>query len=111
MSDLCLPTFDRRLFLIPLIIPKFAIRNPQFLRTPCTLRHAFFVSASSAILPGNSRMIPDEIRKRFTAITLILNPFAFIVGVAPLLAFYAIARVLRSEPRLGAYADSGNDLR
>ena len=68
-------------------------------------RCAFFVSARPAILPSNSRMIPDEIRERFTAITLNPNPFAFIVGIMPLLAFYAIARVLRSEPCLVDYAE------
>ena len=56
-------------------------------------------------------MIPDEIRERFAAITLIRNPFAFILGTMPLLAFYAIARVLRSESRPVAHADSGNSLR
>jgi len=45
-------------------------------------------------------MIPDEIRQRFAAITLIFSPFAFILGIMPLLAFYAIARVLRGEPRI-----------
>ena len=55
-------------------------------------------------------MTSDEIRQRFTAITLILDPFAFIFGIAPLLALYEIARVLRGEPCLIAYADSGNDL-
>jgi hypothetical protein len=35
-------------------------------------------------------MISDEIRQRFTAATLLLNPFAFILGVMPLLARYAI---------------------
>ncbi len=55
-------------------------------------------------------MIPDEIRQRFTAITLILNPSAFILGIKPLLALYAIGRVLRGEPRLVAYTDSGTDL-
>ena len=56
-------------------------------------------------------MIPEEIRERFTAITLIRNPSAFILGIMPLLALYAIARVLRGEPRMAGYADSGNDLR
>jgi hypothetical protein len=56
-------------------------------------------------------MIPDEIRERFPAMTLILNPFAFIFGITRLLARYAIARLLRGDPRLAAYADSGNDLR
>jgi len=35
-------------------------------------------------------MIPDEIRERFTTITLILNPSAVILAIAPLLALYAI---------------------
>jgi hypothetical protein len=56
-------------------------------------------------------MIPDEIRERFTAITLIFNPFAFMLGIAPLLSLYAIACVLRGEPRMVAYADSGKELR
>jgi hypothetical protein len=56
-------------------------------------------------------MIPDEIGERFTTITLILNPFAFIPGIVPLLALYAIGRVLHGEPRMLAYADSGTDLR
>ena len=43
-------------------------------------------------------MIPDEITQRFTAITLIFNPIAFIVGIMPLRALYAIARGLRGEP-------------
>jgi hypothetical protein len=73
--------------------------------------HALFISARPAILPSNSRMISDEIRQRFAGITLILNPSAFIFGIALLVAFYAIARVLRGEPRPGAYADSGRDLR
>ena len=64
-----------------------------------------------AIVPSNSRMIPEEIRQRFTAISLMLSPFAFILGIMPLLALYAIACVLRGEPRLVAYADSGNGLR
>jgi hypothetical protein len=99
--------------LIRLIIPKFAIPNPQFPPTPCTLRHALMLlySARPAILPSNSRMIPDEIRQWFAVITLIPNPFAFIFGIMPLLAFYAIARVLCSEPRPGAYADWGTELR
>jgi len=41
--------------------------------------HAFFISARPAILPSNSRMIPDEIREKFAATTLIVNPFAFIL--------------------------------
>ena len=96
--------------MIRVIIPKFAIRNPQFPPAPCTVRHALFISDWPAILPSNSRMTSDEIRQRFTAITLILDPFAFIFGIAPLLALYEIARVLRGEPCLIAYADSGNDL-
>ena len=56
-------------------------------------------------------MSPDEIRERFTAITLIRNPSSFIFGITRLLALYAIARVLRGEPRVVGYADSGNDLR
>jgi hypothetical protein len=51
-------------------------------------------------------MIPNEIRERFTAITLIRNTFAFIFGIAPLLALYAIRRILRGEARVVAYADS-----
>jgi hypothetical protein len=43
-------------------------------------------------------MISDEIRQRFTAITLIRNPFAFILGTMPLLALYAIGGVLGGEP-------------
>jgi hypothetical protein len=73
--------------------------------------HAFFISARPAILPSNSRMISDEIRQRFTAITLIRNAFAFIFGIAPLLALCAIARVLRGERRQVAYGDPGTDLR
>jgi hypothetical protein len=73
--------------------------------------HALFISARPAILPSKSRMIPDEIRERFTAITLMRNPSAFILGIASLLALYAIAHVLRGEPRLVDYADSGTDLR
>ena len=72
---------------------------------------AFVLLLWPAILPSNSRMIPDEIRQRFTTITLILNPFAVILRTMPLRALYAIARVLRGEPRPGAYADSGSDLR
>ena len=56
-------------------------------------------------------MIPDEIRERFTEMTVILGPFAFILRIVPLLALYAIGRVFRGEPRLVAYADLGNDLR
>jgi hypothetical protein len=56
-------------------------------------------------------MIPEEIRDRFNAITLIRNAFAFIFGIAPVLALYAIARVLRGERCQVAYADSGTDLR
>ena len=67
--------------------------------------HAFFVSASSAILPSNSRMIPDEIRQRFTTTTLVLNPSALILGAMPLLALYGIECVLRGDPRMVAYAD------
>ncbi len=44
-------------------------------------------------------MSPDEIRERFAATTLILYPFAFTLGIAPLLILYAIGRVLRGEPR------------
>jgi hypothetical protein len=44
-------------------------------------------------------MIPDEIRQRFTAITLILNPSASTFGITPLLALYAIGRFLCGEPR------------
>jgi len=73
--------------------------------------HAFFISARPTILPSNSRMIPDEIRERFAAIALIRNAFAFIFGIAPLLALHAIGRVLRDEPRLVGYPDSGTDLR
>jgi hypothetical protein len=56
-------------------------------------------------------MSPDEIGETFTAITLILNPFAFLLGAMPLLALYAIGRVLRGEPCLVAYGDWGTDLR
>jgi hypothetical protein len=67
--------------------------------------HAFFISARPAILPSNSRMNPDEIRQQgFTAITLILNRFAFILGIMLLLVIYSIGRVLRGEPRMVAYA-------
>jgi len=62
--------------------------------------HAFFISARPAILPSDSRMIPDEIRDRFNAITLILNPFAFILGTMPLRAVYGIGWALLGEPRM-----------
>jgi hypothetical protein len=102
MSDLCFLTLTRGGFLTPLIIPKFAIRNPKFrlLHAPCAMLHAFFISARPAILPSNSRMISDEITQRFTAITLIFNPIAFIVGIMPLRALYAIAGVLGGEPHM-----------
>jgi len=89
--------------------PRFAISSGSMHPAPCSVLS--FISARPAILPSNSRMIPDEIRQRFTAITLILNPSAFILGIAPLLALYAIAHVLRRKSRMVACADSGNALR
>jgi len=56
-------------------------------------------------------MISDEIRERFTETTVLLYPFAFILETMPLLARYDIARVLRREPCIFTYADSGTDLR
>jgi hypothetical protein len=55
-------------------------------------------------------MTPDKIRHRFTAITLILNRSALILGIKSLLALYAIGRVLRGKTRV-AYAASGTHLR
>ena len=51
-------------------------------------------------------MISDEIRERLTETRILLNPSAFILGIAPLLALYAIRRILRGEARVVAYADS-----
>ena len=55
-------------------------------------------------------MIPDEIRQRFTAIT-VWKRGGERAPHKPLLALYAIGRRLRGEPRMVAYGDWGTDLR
>ena len=54
-------------------------------------------------------MTPDEIRDRFNSIT-VWKRGGERAPHKPLLALYAIGRVLRGEPRLAAYADSGTEL-
>jgi putative restriction endonuclease len=54
-------------------------------------------------------MTPDEIRERFNSITA-WKRGGERVPHKPLLALYAIGRVLRGEPRMVAYAQVDRDL-
>jgi hypothetical protein len=70
---------------------------------------AFVLLLWPAILPSNNRMTPDEIRERFTAITVWKRGSERALQ-KPLLALYAIGRVLRGEPRMAAYGEIDRDL-
>ncbi len=55
-------------------------------------------------------MNPDEIREKFSAIA-VWKRGSERAPPKPLLALYTIGRVLRGEPRMVAYIDTGTDLR